>query len=109
MSACSRGSRRKSPAQISTPSRFFYNQIHDIMLVRTLSQFELDLIDVAPTPVRSVLGGFHDGVAGRMEVLCCVLVLGGITATDMATGQTEPEFDPLVPARNTFFTAIRLR
>jgi hypothetical protein len=49
-----------------------------------------DLIDEAPQPVFTWLERLHDRVSGGVEVLRCVLVLRGITTTDVAANAAEP-------------------
>jgi hypothetical protein len=56
-----------------------------------------DLIDETPQPVFTWLERLDDRVRGGVEVLRCVLVLGGITTPDVATNAAEPQMDPGVP------------
>src|SRR5207253_10499626 len=72
-----------------------------------LEGLELDLVDVAPTPVFSRLERLHDGMAGGVVMLGGVPVRRGIAAADVATGQAEPQVYPGVPARQAFGTALR--
>src|SRR5437016_5061949 len=73
-----------------------------------LQGIEFYFVDVAPAPVLTRLGGFHDGVAARVEVLRRMLVLGGIATADVAARQAEPEMHPLVPGLQAFFAALRV-
>src|SRR5947209_3684819 len=68
---------------------------------------ELDLVDVAPAPVLPRLGGFHDRVAGRVEVLRGMPVPGGVTTTDVAADQAEPQMHPAVPRCQALLAALR--
>lgn len=45
-------------------------------------------------------------MASGVEVLGRVLVLGGVTATDMSAHQAEAQMQPSVPNCQTFLTAI---
>src|SRR5205085_3342802 len=69
---------------------------------------ELDLVDVAPAPVLPRLGGLHDWVAARVEVLRGVLVAGGVATADVAARQAEPEVHPAVPGCQAFLAALRV-
>src|SRR5438309_11522900 len=57
--------------------------------VLILQGIELDLVDVAPAPVLTRLGGLHDGVAARMEVFRRMLVLGGGATADVSARRAE--------------------
>src|SRR5260370_41178488 len=72
-----------------------------------LHGIELNFVDVTPAPVLPRLGGLHDGVAGRVEMLRGMLILGGGAAADMGARPTEPEMHPPVPRFHTFFPALR--
>ncbi len=56
-----------------------------------LHGIELNLVDETPAPVLPRLGGLHDGVTGRVEMLRGMLILGGVATADVAARQTEPE------------------
>ncbi len=71
-----------------------------------LQGIELDLVDVAPAPALTRLGGLHDGMAGGVKVLRRVLVLGGVATADVAACQAEPELHPPVPSRQALFAAL---
>src|SRR5438132_12193104 len=73
-----------------------------------LHGIELNLVDVTPAPVLPRRGGLHDGVAGRVEMLRGVLILGGVAAADMAARQTEPEVHPRFPGCQALFATFRV-
>src|SRR5438094_5935462 len=73
-----------------------------------LHGIELNLVDITPAPVLPRLGGLHDGVAARVEMLRGVLILGGVAAADMAARQTEPEVHPPFPGCQALFAALRV-
>jgi hypothetical protein len=59
-------------------------------------EIKLHFIYITPAPVFAWLDGLDDRVLGGVEVFRRVLVLGGITATDMATRHAEPQMNPSV-------------
>ena len=73
-----------------------------------LQGIEFYFVDVAPAPVLTRFGGFHDRVAARVEVFRRVLVLGGVATADVAARQTEPEMHPRVPAGQALRAALRV-
>jgi hypothetical protein len=77
--------------------------------VSRLVEFELDFIDIAPTPVFAGLVGFDDGMVNSVEVLRRVLVLRGVAAADMAASHAEAQVNPCVAHFQTFFAAVRVR
>jgi hypothetical protein len=46
---------------------------------------------------------------GGMKMFGGVFVFGGIAATDVAAGETQPQVNPRVSHFETFFTALCLR
>jgi WD40 repeat protein len=82
--------------------------VEHTFLPELLHGIEHDLVDVAPAPVLARLGGLHDGVAGRVEVLGGVLVPGGVATADVAARQAEPEVHPAIPGRQALLAALRV-
>jgi hypothetical protein len=72
-----------------------------------LSRFHGDLVDVTPDPVFTRLERLHEGMANRMKVLGGVLVLRGITASDVAARQAQAQVDPGVAYGQTFLASLR--
>jgi hypothetical protein len=68
------------------------------------SKSEDDFVHVTPHPILPGLPGPNDGVLGGVEMPGRVLVLGGIAASYMATGEAETEMDPVVTDPETVFT-----
>src|SRR5215469_15766215 len=64
------------------------------------------LVDIAPYPVLSRLERLNDGMAGGVEMLGSVLVLGRVAATHMPTGETESKMDPGITDLQTVFTSL---
>src|SRR5579864_8650858 len=71
-----------------------------------LARVKNQLIDVTPAPVLAGLEGSDDGVIGTVEMFGRVLVLGLVTAADMATAHAEPQVDPAVPDAEAVLAAI---
>jgi hypothetical protein len=69
----------------------------------------LHLIHVAPPPRLPRLERLHDRMLDCLEVFRGVLVLRGVTTTDVTAAETEAEVHPRVPDRETLFAAPRLR
>jgi len=67
---------------------------------------QINLVHVAPAPVLARLERLHDGVLALMEVLGGVLVLGRITAADVAAGETFSEMDPAIAHLQAFLAAL---
>src|SRR5712692_9818940 len=74
-----------------------------------LSRLHNDFIDIAPAPAFTRLERPHDGVLGRMEMLGCVFVLGGIAAADMPAGPAQPQVYPTVAHLEAFLATARSR
>ena len=72
-------------------------------------EIKFDLIDIAPAPVFTRLVRLHDGMLDCVKVFGRMLVLRGITTTDMATGQAQSQVNPGVPCLQAFFTSLRTR
>jgi hypothetical protein len=66
-----------------------------------------DFVHVAPTPVFARLDGLNDGMFCPVKMLCGVLVLGRIAASDVAADEAHPKVDPRVAYLQTFLAAIR--
>jgi len=64
--------------------------------------FEIDLINVAPTPFFAGLERFYDGVLGGVEVLCGVFVFGVIATANVPADHAEAEMHPGI----AYFQAI---
>jgi hypothetical protein len=65
-----------------------------------------DLVHVAPSPVLTSLIGAHDRVAGLVEVLRGVFVLGGIAARHMPALHAQAKMDPRISGFYTVFTHV---
>jgi hypothetical protein len=65
-----------------------------------------DFIDVAPDPVLIRLKRLNYRMVGRVEVLGGVLVLGGVTAAYVSTGETEAQMHPCITSLQTVLAAI---
>jgi len=75
-------------------------------LLQGLIIFEHKLVDIAPHPVLTGFKRADDGMLGGMEVFCGVLVLRGIAAPHVATGETEAEVDPRIAHFEAFFATF---
>jgi len=54
------------------------------MILSASGKIQLELVNITPTPIFARLGGPHDGMLGRVEVLGRMLILGRIAATNMS-------------------------
>jgi hypothetical protein len=70
---------------------------------------EVDLVDVAPSPVFPGFDGSHDRVPVCVEVRGGVAVFGGIATTDLPTFQTHAEMNPGVSDLETFLATLGVR
>ena len=70
------------------------------------SKLKSNLVNIAPAPVLSRLKGLDNRVAGRMEMLCRVLILRIVTAANMATGETEAQVNPTLTGFQTILAAV---
>ena len=70
---------------------------------------EHDLVDVAPAPILARLEGLDNRVIGRVEMLRRVLVLRGVTTSDMPANQALAQVYPAIANFQTVLTAIRAR
>jgi hypothetical protein len=69
-------------------------------------KFEFDFVDVAPAPVFAGLDGFHDGVAGGVEMFCGVFIFGGIAAGYIAANHAEAKVNPGVAQFDALFADV---
>ncbi len=67
------------------------------------------LVDIAPAPVFARLVGLNNRVIGDVEVLGSVLVLGGITTTNVPALQAEAQVYPGIAGRQALFAAVGMR
>ena len=67
------------------------------------------LVDVTPTPVFTRLEGLDNRVVGRVEMLRRVLILRGVTTSDMPANQALAQVNPAIANFQTVLTAIRAR
>jgi hypothetical protein len=77
-----------------------------MMLLPALQQH---LVDIAPAPVLPWLEGLDDGVVGRVEMLCGMLIFRGIAAANMPAFQTDTQVNPAIPRLQTILTPLRAR
>ncbi len=63
---------------------------------------QFDIIDIAPAPVLPCLERPDDRVIGAVEVLPCMLVLGGIATTHVSAFQAQTEVDPDIAQLQTY-------
>jgi hypothetical protein len=71
-----------------------------------LSKRKSKLVKVTPAPVLSRLKGLDNRVVGRMEMPGRVLILRGVTAAHMATGEAEAQVDPAVTDFQAILAAV---
>ncbi len=64
--------------------------------------FHEQVIHITPSPIFPWFDRADDGMAGRVKMLRGVFVLGGITASDVATGEAHSQMDPAVIHGYTF-------
>jgi hypothetical protein len=67
------------------------------------------LVDIAPYPVLSRLEGLDDRMAGGVEMLGSMPVLGRVAATYVPTGETESKVDPGITDFQTVLTPLGTR
>jgi hypothetical protein len=72
-------------------------------------EIELDVIDVAPTPIFAWFERLHDGMLACVEMFGRVFVLRGIAATHVAAFQTQPQMNPGVVHFQALLAAVGMR
>src|SRR6266508_2992616 len=80
----------------------------DLLHIRR-ERLDVALIDVAPTPLLAALIRHDDRVRRGSEVFGRVLVLGVITAPDVAASHTQPQVYPRIAQLQTLLTTIATR
>jgi len=71
--------------------------------------FHHDFINITPHPILARLERPHDRVSSGAEMFRGVLVLRGITATDVSAGHTKAEMNPLITGFQALFAALGAR
>jgi hypothetical protein len=76
------------------------------MIRSPANRSDINLIDIAPTPILARLFGLHNGMPCFLEMLGGVFPPRRIAAADVATNQAGPQMDPRPPQLQTFLTAF---
>jgi hypothetical protein len=71
--------------------------------------FHDNFVDVAPNPILTRLERPHQRVVNGVEMFGSVLVLGGITATDVAAREAETKMNPRVAGLQTLLATVGFR
>jgi hypothetical protein len=75
--------------------------------LRGRRRFEHEPVSITPTPVFPRFEALDDGVLGSLKMLGRVLVRRGVTATHVATGQTESQMHPAAAGLEAFLASAR--
>jgi hypothetical protein len=75
----------------------------------TTSSFHNNFIDVTPHPILARLKRAYQRVLGGVEMLGCVLILGGITASDVSAGQTKAQMNPSIAGLQALLATVGVR
>jgi hypothetical protein len=67
------------------------------------------LIDVAPNPFFPRFDGTHQRMLTLVEMLGCVLVLGGVATPNLSALQAHPQMNPCISRFNALFTHVLIR
>src|SRR5208282_4036249 len=70
---------------------------------------DFHVVDVAPSPVLSRLERLHDRVVDGTEVLRRVFVFRTVAASDVPTGETQPEMHPFITSFQAFLASVCAR
>lgn len=79
------------------------------MPARALSRLQVDFVHVAPSPILAPLVRLDDRVLSRVKVLGGVLVLGVITAADVAADHAKTKMNPGIAHLQAFLAAFTAR
>jgi hypothetical protein len=71
--------------------------------------FPHDFVHEAPLPALAGLDGLDDGMMFGVEMLSGVTILGIVTASHVAAGETQSQMHPGIAHLQAFLTAVRMR
>ena len=73
------------------------------------SGFNIDLVNIAPSPVFTGLDRLNQGMTSGTKMLGRVMPRRRVATSDVTTRETEPEMQPSTAGLETFLTSAGLR